>query len=177
MNLAASRAGETDPRAMRLLVDSQATIMVLRGVTAAFGPESLTLRQREIRPARATRRPAHAADHTPILAAVGPDRVRPATRPQRRRGGRRMSPGGLFAGTGPDGGDGPSHSRSPRRCPSDAFPTPSPAWFRTQPQARGKPNPTPLRGLPARPPDSECYAPRPLPFEVAPPMNRALRVR
>ena len=34
--------------------------------------------------------------------------VLPAARPQRRRGGRRMSPGGLFAGTGPDGGDGPS---------------------------------------------------------------------
>ena len=26
------------------------------------------------------------------------------------RGGRRMSPGGLFAETGPDGGDGPSHA-------------------------------------------------------------------
>jgi hypothetical protein len=65
----------------------------------------------------------------------GTDKLRPAARPQRWRGGRRMSSGGLFAGTGPDGGDGPSQSWPSRRCPEDASATVSLARFRTQPRA------------------------------------------
>jgi hypothetical protein len=46
-----------------------------------------------------------------------PSELLPAARPQRRRGGPRMSPGGLFAGTGPDGGDGPSRAPDVTKVP------------------------------------------------------------